>query len=91
MNTIPQIVYLLCAATSFMCMALLRRQYKRTKLSLLYWSALSFFAFAVSNVLLFIDLVVLGPAYDLSFWRALPTLIGVVLMLYGLIRTGTSI
>ncbi len=91
MSLIPQIVYLLCAATSFMCAVLLYRQYKRARLSLLFWSALAFLAFAISNVLLFVDLVVLGPAYDLSFWRALPTLIGVVLMLYALIRTGTEI
>ena len=90
MNLIPQIVYILCAGTSFACTALLARGYKRTKIALLFWSALAFLAFAVSNILLFVDLVVLGPAYDLSFWRTIPTLVGVVLMLYGLIRTNTE-
>jgi hypothetical protein len=91
MTIIPQLVYLLCAATSLMCMALLARRYKQTKVALLFWSSLAFLAFAISNILLFIDLVVVGPAYDLSFWRTIPTLVGVVLMLYGLIRTETEL
>jgi drug/metabolite transporter (DMT)-like permease len=91
MNLIPQIVYVLCGAASFTCMALLARHYRETKICLLFWSSLAFLAFAVSNVLLFVDFVVIGPAYDLSLWRAIPTLVGVMLLLYGLIRTGTEI
>jgi len=91
MTIIPQLVYLLCAATSLMCTTLLARRYKQTRLSLLFWSSLAFLAFAISNILLFIDLVIVGPAVDLSFWRTIPTLVGVVLMLYGLIRAGTDL
>jgi hypothetical protein len=91
MNLLPQIVYLLCAVTSFICMVLLLRGYKRTKVSLLFWSGWAFLTFTVSNLLLFVDLVVMGPEYDLWVWRTVPTLVGVLLLLYGLIRTNTEV
>jgi hypothetical protein len=91
MNLVPHIVYLLCAVTSFTCMALLLRGYKRTKVPLLLWSGWAFLAFTISNLLLFVDLAVMGPGYDLWVWRTVPTLIGVLLQLYGLIRTNTEV
>jgi hypothetical protein len=91
MNLLPQIVYLLCAVTSFTCMALLLRGYKRTRVPLLLWSGSAFLAFTFSNLILFIDLAVMGPDYDLWVWRTVPTLIGVLLQLYGLIRTNTEV
>lgn len=83
---IARIVYILCACTSFACMALLIRHYLRTKLPLLLWSGLGFLVFTVANVLLFVDLVMF-PELDLALWRNALTLGGVVLLLYGLIRT----
>jgi hypothetical protein len=83
-----QTVYILCALTSFACMVLLLRAYRRTRLPLLLWSGIAFLAFATTNTLLFVDLV-LVPQYDLSIWRNALTLCGVVLLLYGLIRTNT--
>jgi Family of unknown function (DUF5985) len=84
----PETVYLLCALTSVACMALLFRHYRRTRLRLLFWSSAAFLAFALANILLFVDLVIF-PQYDLLFVRQIITLGGVVLLLYGLIRTDT--
>jgi hypothetical protein len=81
-----KIVYLLCALTSLSCMWMLLRGYSRTKLPLLFWSGIAFLAFALANVLLFVDLVML-PQYNLLIWRQATTLLGVALLLYGLIRT----
>jgi hypothetical protein len=91
MNPVPYSVYLLCALTSFACMVLLLRAYRRTRMPLLFWSGMAFMAFAASNLLLFVDLAIIGSAYDLSFWRSLPTLAGVLLLLYGLIQTNTDL
>jgi hypothetical protein len=68
-------------------MVFLLRGYARTKMPLLFWSGLAFMAFAAANLLLFVDFAIIGDEYDLSFWRTTPTLLGVVLLLYGLIRT----
>ena len=85
---IAKIVYLLCALTSLACMTLLLRHYARTRLPLLFWSGLGFLLFALANVILFVDFV-LVPRHDLGVWRNGATLAGVVLLLYGLIRTKT--
>lgn len=69
-------------------MAFLMRHYFRTRLPLLFWSGLGFLLFAIANVVLFIDLVIV-PQYDLVIWRNATTLAGVVVLLYGLIRTKT--
>jgi len=85
---IAKIVYLLCALTSLACTSLLLRHYFRTRLPLLFWSGFGFLLFAGSNVLLFIDLV-LVPESDLSVWRNCITLAGVIVLLYGLLRAKT--
>jgi hypothetical protein len=82
---IAQIVYILCALTSFACMVLLLRGYRRTGMLLLFWSGIAFLAFAISNILLFVDMVVV-PERDLMVWRSGANLVGVILLLYGLIR-----
>jgi hypothetical protein len=64
-------------------MALLLRHYQRTKLLLLFWSSAAFFAFAVANILLFVDLVIF-PGHNLLLWRQGLTVGGVALLLYGL-------
>jgi len=83
-----EIVYLLCALTSAACTALLLRGYRRTRVPLLFWSSAGFLALAASNALLFVDLAIF-PEYDLSMYRQITTLTGVVLLLYGQIRTHT--
>lgn len=77
-------VYLLCAATSIACAALLLRGYQRQRTRLLLWSSLCFVSLAANNALLFIDLIMV-PGVDLSFWRGLTGLVGVSLLLFGLI------
>jgi hypothetical protein len=77
-------VYILCALTSFACAVLLLRGYGRSGMRLLLWSGLCFVALALSNVLLFVDLVVVQDA-DLTLWRSSIALVGVATLLYGLI------
>jgi len=81
---IAMLVYILCAVTSGVCAFLLLRHYKRSRAGLLFWSGICFVCFALSNVLLFVDLVIL-PNVDLSLYRNLINLFGVGLLLYGLI------
>jgi len=83
-----QIVYLLCALTSMGCTVLLTTRYQKTRVGLLFWSGLAFFAFTITNVLLFVDLVMV-PDADLSLWRNGFTFAGVIVLLYGLIRNNT--
>jgi hypothetical protein len=78
-------VYLLCAATSVACAALLLRGYRRQRTRLLLWSSLCFAFLALNNALLFVDLIIVPYAADLSMWRGLTALIGVSLLLFGLI------
>ncbi len=77
-------VYILCAVTSACCATLLLRSYRRDGAPLLFWSGLSFAAFAIANALVFTDLVVF-PDTDLSLLRALAGLIAIAILLYGLV------
>ncbi len=77
-------VYVLCALTSFACAALLLRAYRRSKTKLLLWSSLCFVAFALNNIILVIDLIVV-PDIDLFVLRTSVMLVGFALLLYGLI------
>jgi hypothetical protein len=77
-------VYILCALTSIACAVLLLLGYRRSGMRLLLWSGLCFAALAVSNLVLFVDLVMV-PGMDLSVWRSSIALVGVATLLYGLI------
>jgi hypothetical protein len=77
-------VYVLCALTSLACALLLLRGYARRGVRLLLWSGLGFVGFALGNVMLVLDLVVL-PERDLSMFRSLPVLAGLAVLLYGLV------
>jgi uncharacterized membrane protein len=84
MRALPSAIYLLCFVTSFVVMLLLLRAFARSRSRLLLWSALAFIALAVSNLLLFIDIVLL-PDVDLLPARQLSALAAVGLLLYGFI------
>jgi hypothetical protein len=84
-----QVVYILCALTSLGCTLLLIGRYRKTRVDLLFWSAIAFLLLTVTNALLFVDLVILGPNFDLSIIRNGSTLLGTLLLLYGLIRNNT--
>ena len=77
-------VYGLCALTSLLCALLLARGYRDTRARLLLWSSLCFAGLALNNIVLFIDMRVV-PSMDLSAWRSLPALAGLVILIYGLI------
>ena len=78
-------VYVLCALTSLACAVLLLRAYQARAVRLLLWSGLAFIGFAVGNVLLVVDRVVVGPGVDLALWRSLPVLAGLAVLIYGLV------
>lgn len=78
------VVYILCAATSMACAFLLLRGYRQSRTRLLFWSAICFFALAVNNVMLLVDLR-LVPSVDLSIWRLVPAVIGTGVLIFGLI------
>jgi hypothetical protein len=77
-------VYLLCALTSLACAILLLRGYQQRKVKLLLWSGLAFVGFALGNIMLVADAVT-GPSLDLSLFRSLPVLAGLVVLIYGLV------
>lgn len=77
-------VYALCTLTSAICAILLVRSYRRNRVRLLFWSAFCFVALAVSNVVVFVDLVVV-PDVDLSPLRGLTAVIGLASLLFALV------
>jgi len=81
---VASVVYVLCFLTSLACALLLLKGYKKSGARLLLWSGLCFVFFAINNLLLFIDMVVY-PSVNLTLWRSLPVLIGLLLLVYGLI------
>jgi hypothetical protein len=85
---IASLVYLLCAVTSATCTWMLASKFRETKAKLLFWSAICFFGFTISNVVLFIDIVLL-PTIDLFVLRTLPALIGALSLTWGLISEST--
>jgi hypothetical protein len=79
-----QAVYILGALTSLLCAIFLLRGYVRGRRKLLLWSGLCFAGLAISNVLIFVDLVLL-PSVDLFSYRLAMTAIAMGMLLYGLI------
>jgi hypothetical protein len=82
-------VYILGLVVTFSCGVLLARAYARVRLRLLLWSAICFFGLAISNLLVFVDLVVL-PDVDLYLWRLLTAAVAMLILLYGLIWEGAK-
>ena len=79
-----ELVYILCAATSLCCAALLLRGYLRSRSHLLLWSSLCFIGLAVNNLILVVDLM-LVPELELGVWRSLAALGGISVLVFGLI------
>jgi len=77
-------VYLIGVLTSLMCAVLLLRGYSRGRKKLLLWSGLCFAGLAVSNLLIFVDLV-LVPEVDLYRYRLATAAVAMALLVYGLI------
>jgi len=82
---IAAIVYILCGLTSVLCAVLLARRFQLNRGPMLFWCAGGFVLLALSNIALFFDLILL-PNVDLSVLRHLLTLVGMLFLIYGLIR-----
>ena len=81
--------YILGTLTTLFCGILLLRGYWRTWSRLLLWSSICFFGLAVSNLLVFLDLVVFREV-DLYLWRLLTAAVSMLILLYGLIWDGEA-
>lgn len=77
-------VYILGALTTLACAGLLLRGSARSGRRLLLWSGLCFAGLTISNVLVFVDLVMF-PEVNLYLWRLSAAAIAMALLLYGLI------
>jgi hypothetical protein len=82
-------VYVLGTLTTLACGVLLLRGYLRTRMKLLLWSGICFIGLALSNLLIFVDLVML-PDVDLYFWRLVTAALSMLVLLYGLIWEGEA-
>ncbi len=78
------IVYIIGTLTSAACAVLLMRGYVRGRKKLLLWSGLCFTILSISNLLIFVDLV-LFPDVDLYRYRLGSASVAMLLLLYGLI------
>ena len=78
------VAYVLCSATAFLCTCLLFRAYAANGERLLFWSGICFSMLTLSNLVLVLDRLVY-PDVDLSFWRQLPGLAGMAVLLFALI------
>ncbi|HZU24491.1 MAG TPA: DUF5985 family protein [Bryobacteraceae bacterium] len=77
-------VYILGVLTSLACAILLLRAWGRVRMRLLLWSGLCFAGLSISNLLIFVDLVIL-PNVDLYVLRLGTAAVSMLLLLYGLI------
>ncbi len=84
MHVFQPLVFLICVATSLVCMWLLFRGWRRTQTRLLFWSALCFVFLAANNVLVFVDVIML-PQIDLRALRLAASLCAVAVLLWGLV------
>ncbi len=79
-----ELVYLLCAATSVLCAALLWNGYRASRTRLLFWSSVGFAGLALNNVLLFVDLVMI-PSMDLTLLRTSVAAAAMLVLCLGLV------
>lgn len=63
---------------------MLWRGYTRSRARLLFWSGWCFVGLALNNILLIVDTAIV-PSADLELVRAIPALIGLSLLIYGLV------
>jgi hypothetical protein len=82
-------VYILSALISLACAVLLLRSFATTRTALLFWAGLCFAGLTLNNLLLFVDKVVATDA-DLSTWRTVPALAGMLVLIFGLVWEETQ-
>jgi hypothetical protein len=78
------VVYILGAMSSLLCCILLLRRFAGSGQRLLLWSGLCFAGLTATNLIVFVDLVVL-PDIDLHLLRLTIASISMSLLLFGLI------
>jgi hypothetical protein len=81
-------VYIVGTLVALCCAILLLRGYARGRQRLLLWSSLCFFGLAISNGLVFVDMIVLPTQSDLYPLRLATAAVAMLLLLYGLIWEG---
>ena len=79
------LIYSLCALVAALCTFLLLRAWTASRYRLLLWTGICFAGLTVTNVLLFVDKIVLPPEVDLSPARIVVTLLAMGVLLYGLV------
>jgi Na+/melibiose symporter-like transporter len=77
-------VFILSALISLACAGLLLRSFARTRSGLLLWAGVCFAGLTLNNVMLLVDEVV-ADNVDLSTWRTVPALAGMLALVFGLI------
>lgn len=82
-------VYVMSALISLACAGLLLRSFAQARNSLLLWAAICFLGLTVNNALLFVDKVI-TPDVDLSLWRTVPALAGMLVLAFGLLWEQTQ-
>lgn len=82
-------VFILSAVISLASAVLLLRSFAHTRTRLLFWAGLCFVGLSLNNIMLFVDKVLVTDV-DLSTWRALPALVGMLLLVYGLVVEETQ-
>jgi hypothetical protein len=80
-------VYILCFVTSAAVAFLLLRAFSRTRTRILLWSGLGFIGLSLNNLVLSIDSTVMYE-FDLSMYRQIPALVGMMILVFGLIWEG---
>ncbi len=81
-------VYIVGTLVALCCAILLLRGYARGRQRLLLWSGLCFFGLAISNGLVFVDMIVFPTQIDLYLPRLATAAVAMLLLLYGLIWEG---
>lgn len=80
------VVYVLCALTSLACAVLVARAHLRDPSSILRWTTACFVLLAISDAMLVVDLSIIGDTTDLAPWRNAIAMVGLLALLYGLLR-----
>lgn len=81
-------VYILGFLVTLCCGILLVRAFAVSRRRLLLWSAVCFFGLAISNLLVFIDIVILPTQVDLYPWRLMTAAVSMLILVYGLVWEG---
>jgi len=85
--TMAEIVYLLCGIASAGCALLVVREYRRSRSRLLLWMSLAFVGLTLSNMLIFVDFV-LVPDVSFALPRAVLAFLATTVLAIGLLWDG---